>query len=254
MPTVPPQCIPRTRPDDDEPHVPSVLANQLHLVCHSPGASGPTPDPDLDDMLLVSADGVGVVSSVSSQDNPPDHVASDPKPRLSLNEIAFHSPSSIIGTPFDISPRFEYPFPLSSEPDPITLLSTSSITSPLSHLPGPYLPSAPSMVLSTPMPLARPTYSTHLKLKAKPSKEPPVPPGLAKKRWSINLNINTKVQHVQPAPVVPSRPRTRARSSSEVVPPQVENIRCEKDRSVSVERSASGRSRRERRISGSARN
>lgn len=36
------------------------------------------------------------------------------KPHLSLANLSLHSPSSIVGTPFDVEPRFEYPFPPSS--------------------------------------------------------------------------------------------------------------------------------------------
>ncbi len=100
------------------------------------------------------------------------------KPRLSLSDLSLHSPSSILGTPFDVSPRFEYPFPISSHSGEQELMlpsSLSSVSSPLTAFTSSLGYASRREVHS---------YSpTHPKLLPR---DPPVPPGLAKKRWSVN--------------------------------------------------------------------
>lgn len=122
-------------------------------------------------------------------------------PRMHLANLTLHSPSSIVGTPFDLSPRFEYPFPAGAVSEPDFSLAAASY---------PAFPSALaafSLLSSTSMPALPPTTArpapTHPKLR---SCQPPVPPGLAKKR--------------RPAPPadVPVRPRSSSLSTVYPVP------------------------------------
>ncbi|KAI0926225.1 hypothetical protein AcV5_008739 [Taiwanofungus camphoratus] len=174
MPTVPPTYRPISFADEGLLVTP--VSDNI-----SDDTSGPTPDPELDDIVLVSAESGDAVTSAYS-DQPPAH--SDPyiKPHFCLGELNLHSPSSIVGTPFDLSPRFEYPFPTPPAlPEPEIPLSTSlpsfspSVFSLGVPAIGPSLPLAP-----LPRTRANPRgYSpTHPKLHPR---EPPMPPGLAKK-------------------------------------------------------------------------
>lgn len=183
MPTLPPTFV-SLDSDDELFHHPAVVADVADSL------SSPTPDPDLDDGVLVSVvtgDGVG---AITSPDSLAHSVAAKPtslKPRLDLSDLSLHSPSSILGTPFDVSPRFEYPFPPSSssaEPDALPT-SLNPITSPfLAPFPAVFLPTLPSS-----MPFSRPEARchspTHPKLQPR---DPPVPPTLAKKRWSNTIS------------------------------------------------------------------
>lgn len=171
MPTLPPTFV-SLDSDDELFHHPAVVADVADSL------SSPTPDPDLDDGVLVSVvtgDGVG---AITSPDSLAHSVAAKPtslKPRLDLSDLSLHSPSSILGTPFDVSPRFEYPFPPSSssaEPDALPT-SLNPITSPfLAPFPAVFLPTLPSS-----MPFSRPEARchspTHPKLQPR---DPPVPP------------------------------------------------------------------------------
>lgn len=129
------------------------------------------------------------------------------KPRLDLSDLSLHSPSSILGTPFDVSPRFEYPFPPSgsgAEPD-IPMSSFNLITSPfLAPFPSVFLPTFPSS-LPFSRPEARSQSPTHPKLQPR---DPPVPPTLAKKRWSNTINGPLFSQGSRP-----SHSRKRSRST-----------------------------------------
>jgi hypothetical protein len=131
----------------------------------------------------------------------------------SLTDLALHSPSQIVGTPFAVnSTPFEYPFPetnststphalpvacslptlsynLSQAPfspsaaSSVPLLSSSSPV----HLSSPSPPSMQHYPTSFPPPQDMPAYSpTHPKMR---TGNPPVPPGLVKKRqrWSLSL-------------------------------------------------------------------
>lgn len=95
------------------------------------------------------------------------------KPHLSLANLSLHSPSSIVGTPFDVEPRFEYPFPPSSggtDGDSISRHGSMHLSPTFS--PVTFAPSS--------LPLSRGEVRTvSLKLQAR---DPPVPPGLAKKK------------------------------------------------------------------------
>ncbi|KAG7444756.1 uncharacterized protein BT62DRAFT_933806 [Guyanagaster necrorhizus] len=101
---------------------------------------------------------------------------------LGPTELRLHSPSEIIGTPFDIeSPRFEYPFPepSSSPAEPLNCLasaasSISSLQSPLNHITAIHLP--------------QPDIPSFVPVRTKVRTETiPIPPGLVEKRhrWSL---------------------------------------------------------------------
>ncbi|PSR74233.1 hypothetical protein PHLCEN_2v9977 [Hermanssonia centrifuga] len=173
MPTLPSTFIPLD-PDD-------VLISGCGVLDCGDALTSPTPDPDEDDVVLVSVltgDGVGAITSTSSLMLNDDAHPSTLKPRLSLSDLSLHSPSSILGTPFDVSPRFEYPFPVpnhSGEPDFMLPSSLSSVSSPLMAFTS-SLGYAPRAEVHSYSP-------THPKLLPR---DPPVPPGLAKKRWSVN--------------------------------------------------------------------
>jgi len=101
-----------------------------------------------------------------------------PSPNLSL-----HSPTQIVGTPFALGPsKFEYPFPApNSEGSPSIPAQNNN-----------------NLSLEFPVPTTFPPpnsrYSpTHPKLRAVAS-NPPVPPGLVKKkhRWSFGLLTRRK--------------------------------------------------------------
>ncbi|TCD62065.1 hypothetical protein EIP91_007505 [Steccherinum ochraceum] len=160
------------------------LPNQINLPDVS-SHGGPTPDPDLDDVVVipvVPGDPLGAVSSTACLDATPAHVnvPDHSKPRLSLTGLSLHSPSSIIGTPFDVSePRFEYPFPETApEPDFYQGPAFPAFSGHVSSF-FPTLPTAPRQD-------AVKTFSpTHPKLQPR---DPPVPPSLAnKKRWSSGI-------------------------------------------------------------------
>jgi hypothetical protein len=104
----------------------------------------------------------------------------------SVPDLALHSPSDIVGTPFDVtsSVPFEYPFPKNNEhsPDSSYPLSASmtSLTSPLSvSVPLPLLSN--SVKLSLHLPQKRNFSAKHPKLRSYSMDETPVPPGLAKR-------------------------------------------------------------------------
>lgn len=100
--------------------------------------------------------------------------------------LTLHSPSEIIGTPFDVeSPRFEYPFPESSScpKEPLSnitsaassISSLASLQSPLNHI--------------TPIHLPQPDIPVLLPVRTKVRTEMiPIPPGLVEKRhrWSLS--------------------------------------------------------------------
>ncbi|KAJ3712156.1 hypothetical protein C8R42DRAFT_320366 [Lentinula raphanica] len=104
-----------------------------------------------------------------------------------LSDLSLHSPSNIVGTPFTVnSAPYEYPFPPNAHslPDshfpPLTPPSLLSASLSLS---------GPTVALSSSPPFgpdARSYSPTHPKMR---QVDPPVPPGLAKKRqrWSLTL-------------------------------------------------------------------
>ncbi|KAJ3479577.1 hypothetical protein NLI96_g8967 [Meripilus lineatus] len=201
MPTVPPTCRCLTSLGQEGIYIPGVN-DQMDIPTVS---VGPTPDPELDDVVLVSVvtgDGIGAITSESSLikgAGVPACTKSD-KPHLSLDDLSLHSPSSVLGTPFDASPKFEYPFPESipdqqsgsspsrrdpsipaAYPIPISLLTASPITLPASPIFEP-----------------RALVAMHPKLH---TRDPPVPPSLSKKIWPNTVNA-------------PGRPRSRTKSAS----------------------------------------
>ncbi|KAK0204419.1 hypothetical protein DFS33DRAFT_1382302 [Desarmillaria ectypa] len=107
------------------------------------------------------------------------------KPRLTVPmmpvpgqaELTLHSPSTIIGTPFDIdSPRFEYPFPESSSCPTETLHSLTSAASSISSLA--FLQSSLNHDIPALLPVRTKVRTDTI----------PIPPGLVEKRhrWSLN--------------------------------------------------------------------
>jgi len=99
---------------------------------------------------------------------------------------SLHSPTPIVGTPFDVKANYEYPFPANHDhhpsssvptiPSPILTSRPPSAGSLLSGSPPPHI-----LKSTSPPPVsASYTYShTHPKMR---SREPPVPPGLITKR------------------------------------------------------------------------
>ena len=131
-----------------------------------------------------------------------------------LGKLSLHSPSSIVGTPFDLSPRFEYPFPSPSSASTASpsVYDRDGVPSPYGHVPfGAYghghVPGWAGFPVSASLPdlsvtasqAAGPPYAfaphghpwamgpgahraqnpMHPKLRLR---EPPIPPSLAKKR------------------------------------------------------------------------
>ncbi len=128
-------------------------------------------------------------STISLSNKPPSH--------LGIGDLTLHSPSSIVGTPFDVSPKFEYPFPPSmpdhqSTVSSIHATSSSSATFPAMPAIGPH-----SLIFPTSQPHQhRDSFSaTHFKLQ---HRDPPVPPRLSTKEWSLAMNT-------------PGRPRSHAK-------------------------------------------
>ncbi|PIL35621.1 hypothetical protein GSI_02349 [Ganoderma sinense ZZ0214-1] len=182
MPTIPPTCVPL------DP-LTSIALPDPDFFSGEGLVNGPTPDPDDDDVMFVQPDS-GMVSQDSLSQCPPQAIA---KPHnVDPASLILHSPSSIIGTPFDPSPRFEYPFPTSAAPADI--IQELEPIVPSFHLisPAPAFPSImPPLPLPGSLPLMTVTVSpvksrpetrnfspTHPKLQAR---DPPVPPGLKHK-------------------------------------------------------------------------
>ena len=137
-------------------------------------------------------------------------------PHICLANLSLHSPPSFLGTPFDVSPRFEYPFPPApSEPDSAITLPLFSPFAPISS--SVYVHHAltsfpPHSVPPPPQPLhihrpERASSPTHPKLVPK---DPPIPPSLVAKKKS---NGNNKVFSL-PSPPPTRRQRKRSRSTT----------------------------------------
>ncbi|EMD34049.1 hypothetical protein CERSUDRAFT_117556 [Gelatoporia subvermispora B] len=185
MPTVPStlsSCVHGV----DADALPSLPANALH----HPNLYGPTPDPDFDDLELVPVENGNAVTEAGAP--PQAHngpaFASSPVPvperrslpRMHLPNIALHSPSAIVGTPFDLSPRFEYPFSAAALSEPDVSLA-ASLAAPFAAFS--VLPSSASL---SALPAGAHTHThRHPKLQSAP-RHPPVPPGLASKRRKVN--------------------------------------------------------------------
>ncbi|KAI0649193.1 hypothetical protein C8Q79DRAFT_1007745 [Trametes meyenii] len=211
MPTVPPTY---GLSADSFVSVPGVsLLTQADILNADERTSGPTPDPDTDDVVLLPVDQGNAVSQPSLERALPQTI----KPRLDLGSLNLHSPSSIVGTPFDISPRFEYPFPASTCPpsypsiygfDPV--VPTFPLTAPMTSRPSiaPPMPlTLPVVPVGTALPgrargESRSFSPTHPKLQPR---DPPVPPSLAKKRKLTKPSANDVASEANDAPA--SRPR-----------------------------------------------
>ncbi|EJF64734.1 hypothetical protein DICSQDRAFT_159789 [Dichomitus squalens LYAD-421 SS1] len=220
MPTVPSTCVPVNALD-------SVVIPEAGLLPPDEVTSGPTPDPETDDVMLVQTDD-GMILEASPSQCPPQTIA---KPhRIELGSLILHSPSSIVGTPFDSSPRFEYPFPPAGDVidqlEPLVpsfhILSPSfaSFPPPTPSLPPPLPLSFPPSATpaAKPRPQSRCFSPTHLKLNAR---EPPVPPGLRHKIIRDNTGDSTTMISVMGFDIggatslnQPSRGRRRSGSLS----------------------------------------
>ncbi|KAI0763497.1 hypothetical protein BD413DRAFT_616372 [Trametes elegans] len=219
MPTVPSTCVPVDN-SASVVGVPPLSEANIHGSVER--TVGPTPDPDTDDVVLVPVEQGNAVSLGFLESAPPQ---SSVKPRIDLSNLNLHSPSSIVGTPFDISPRFEYPFPPATcsplfpsvhDFDPgassFAALPAVDMTN-IPSIPSPMPGSFPSFPVATVLPgrargETRNFSPTHPKLQ---SRDPPVPPGLVKKH---KLN---KVAAAGAAPARLSASRPRAGSLSRVM-------------------------------------
>ncbi|KAI8980153.1 hypothetical protein BD414DRAFT_112489 [Trametes punicea] len=144
------------------------------------------------------------------------------KPRIDLSSLNLHSPSSIVGTPFDISPRFEYPFPPATCSPPFPSLydfdpaipSFPSLASSIAAIPTgvPPMPASfPFPPIATALPgrtrgETRSFSPTHPRLQ---HRDPPVPPSLVKKRKLNQASAFT----FTPKDVPIGRPRAGSLSS-----------------------------------------
>ncbi|KAI0368599.1 hypothetical protein BV20DRAFT_447276 [Pilatotrama ljubarskyi] len=188
MPTVPSTCVPLD--SRVSVSVVSAFADADILNIHERTA-GPTPDPDTDDVVLVPVEQGNAVSQDSFDREPPQ---TSVKPRLDLSSLNLHSPSSIVGTPFDVSPRFEYPFPPATCSPPFpsiydfdpALPSIPPLYSHMSAFPSMAPPPASTSthfmsgaLTSRTRGDTRSFSPTHPKLQ---SRDPPIPPSLVKKR------------------------------------------------------------------------
>ncbi|KAG6373507.1 hypothetical protein JVT61DRAFT_6665 [Boletus reticuloceps] len=115
---------------------------------------------------------------------PPNQPTSDTPQSDSGRSFSSSSSSSIMGTPFDLgAQRFEYPFPPAqgSPTDPFLPLSSSHSHSHAQLPPWP-------IHISKSFPLTQPPLGkakAHPKLRSASVREPPVPPGLVKRRSRI---------------------------------------------------------------------
>lgn len=190
MPTVPPTFI-----SLDDPH--DIVASIGVISDAGDISSSPTPDPDTDDGVLVpvvTGDGVGAVTSSSSLSLDEQVHREGFKHRLCLSDLTLHSPSSIVGTPFDVSPRFEYPFPPSDSSSEIDISSSPAFHA-MTQTYMPYPPGsfgAHSHYYSPPMPSSRSERSYSPTRPKRLLRDPPIPPSLAKKRLSIGFSVSHK--------------------------------------------------------------
>ncbi|KAL7279167.1 hypothetical protein ACG7TL_007007 [Trametes sanguinea] len=251
MPTVPSTCVSL----DSFEQVPVLSEAAILSPDHHTG--GPTPDPDTDDVVLVPVEQGNAVSH-----DPLDHVPPAPstKPHIDLGSLNLHSPSSIVGTPFDISPRFEYPFPP----------TTCSPPFPSVYEFDPVMPFFPALASAMSMPCVPPSVSipfavspiaaslpgrtrmetrgyspTHPRLQPR---DPPVPPSLVRKR---KLHQHAVIEPAVSPKATLSRPRAgslgslpepfslvshdqeRGRGNA----PHLDPFRCENERSLSLDAS-----------------
>ncbi|KAI0315551.1 hypothetical protein OF83DRAFT_1131505 [Amylostereum chailletii] len=101
--------------------------------------------------------------------------------------IPLPSPRPLVGTPFDPSPRYEYPFPTPHTSSPMPYHPSIHDYHPSLVFPMPAMRTS-SNALSAPP--ARP-QSASKRIMAQPPRAPPVPPGLAKRRGTIDSNGST---------------------------------------------------------------
>ncbi|CDO75551.1 hypothetical protein BN946_scf184883.g13 [Trametes cinnabarina] len=248
MPTVPSTCVPRD------------TFGQLQGLsdCEDHRSGGPTPDPDLDGVLLVPVEQGNAVSQGNLDYVPPTPSISI-KPRIDLGSLNLHSPSSIVGTPFDISPRFEYPFPPATSSPPFPSLYDFDPVMPSFPASASAMSMMPSMPPSVSIPFAVSSMATSLPGRARVEtrgfspthprlqpRDPPVPPSLVKKRKLQQAVTTTPAVPAQPPTVRPragslsdlpeqlqvvSHEQERGRADA----PPLQRFECEKDRSLSLD-------------------
>ncbi|KAH9902988.1 hypothetical protein C8Q73DRAFT_785597 [Cubamyces lactineus] len=230
MPTVPSQCVPVDSYS-------SLSEAAIFGVGADERVAGPTPDPDTDDVVLVPVEQGNAVSQELPENAPP---RSSVKPgRIDLGNLHLHSPSSIVGTPFDISPRFEYPFPPTTCSPPFP--SFFEFDPLMSSFPYPALSGSYSSAPPVVSPVSMPSYPlppiavglsgrtraetrmfspTHPRLQPR---DPPVPPSLAKKR-RLHHNQTSATDVAPPlAKAGPAVFRPRAGSLSSI-PEQLQRL------------------------------
>ncbi|KAH9838449.1 uncharacterized protein C8Q71DRAFT_530988 [Rhodofomes roseus] len=219
MPTVPPTYVPIAAYDEDVPPVPGAAAFPVSAFLdrdRDDAAAGPTPDPDLDDFAFVPMESGNAVTETGPDRPPalsfpfPPRTSRSPspshtppparKPRLSLGALSLHSPSALVGTPFDLSPRFEYPFPASASASaadadahypypypcapgwagfPVSTSLPNLAVGPAFAYGHPHPPWGPGLPMGMGVGAAQSSIHAHPKMRVR---EPPVPPGLVKKR------------------------------------------------------------------------
>ncbi|KAI0775247.1 hypothetical protein BD413DRAFT_471570 [Trametes elegans] len=222
MPIVPSTCV----SVGSFPQVPGVPPlSEAGMLGPDDCTAGPTPDPDIDDVLLMPVEQGNAVSQHSLAREIPQ---ASVKPRIHLDNLSLHSPSSIVGTPIDISPRFEYPFPpVTCSPPfpsiydfdpgassfsalPSTVAAMSPVVSPI-PISFPFPPIA-SVLPGRARGETRSFSPTHPRLQPR---DPPIPPSLVKKR---KLN---KAGAAESAPSGIAATRPRGGSVHHVMPDQV---------------------------------
>lgn len=100
-----------------------------------------------------------------------------------LNNIPLHSPTPIVGTPFDVKANFEYPFPPDREVTPVSS-SAPTLSNAFSSCSQHFYSTSPSHITSiSPPPLSTSyNYKLQAKMRQVHTREPPVPPELIRRR------------------------------------------------------------------------
>ncbi|KAH7884759.1 hypothetical protein F5I97DRAFT_2039612 [Phlebopus sp. FC_14] len=135
-------------------------------------------------------------SNSLNRSSPSDTARSDSAFSLSSNSPGEYIPQ-IVGTPFDIgSQRFEYPFPQTqgSPVEPFLPISSSITSASHANLPPWPLHTNKSFPLTAP-PLSR--VKAHPKLRNANAREPPVPPGLVKRRSRLSAGLQRQFSDEQ---------------------------------------------------------
>lgn len=100
-----------------------------------------------------------------------------------VHNIPLRSPTLIMGTPFDVTVNYEYPFPLDHPPSTVPTISSPTMQLPSAssqHLLSSSLP--PHVAKSISPPPISGSYSHSLTHPKMQSPEPPIPPGIITRR------------------------------------------------------------------------